>query len=273
MEIGNKTGEPTATQKPATKILEDLGKAIPALAAIVVVLSLVFETSFLLRVGIGFLSYYSWQDFIRNAVIWIPSLLLAVIWPLFVSAGLVMSKRQASDIKRLEGELVELGGTVPSRQKLRLWARLKRDARTVSFWMYLLGAAFSIFLLVLEAYFAASLSFVLTIWAYYSTSPRLIEDLGDAFSKTFLESKAVVSGLLFALLIAALLGGAESALRLGTAETTRVQLKGNPSDAANVMHCNVLRALNAALLAMCNGQMTVINNSFIESVTYDVKSK
>jgi hypothetical protein len=68
----NMAGTEEAKSDPALGNLADFAKAIPAGVAVLVLFSLIYEASFLYPLGLGFLSYYTWQDFLHRAVVWLP---------------------------------------------------------------------------------------------------------------------------------------------------------------------------------------------------------
>ena len=277
----SETTEPIATREPI-RALENLGKTMPALAAMVVVLSLVFETSFLLPIGLSFLSYYSWQDFIRNALVWIPGLLLIAVYPIGLSISLMMLKRQNEDIERLDGiiiqlekELAALGEKVEPKPKFRrrFWfLPTLKDLRDVRFWVFVSCFLGGIYLSTLpHTTFVVFLINFFGVYVLVSEPDGFGDHFGKALATTLLDRRALIGGFLLALLVVCLLGLLDSRLSLQRAETTRIQLRGDQSSAAK--QCNVLRALSTVVLAVCDGRVTLISNSFIEFVRYDIEPK
>ena len=58
--------EPSGLPPTTLGNLQDFAKSVPALIAMLVLVSLCYEASFLLPIGLGFLSFYTWQDFLHR---------------------------------------------------------------------------------------------------------------------------------------------------------------------------------------------------------------
>jgi hypothetical protein len=267
----------TPTTKSASTSLEEFGKAIPALAVIVVLLSLVYEAAFLWPIGITFLVYYSWQDFLRNAIFSIPALIPLISVPMIASTGLKevrelwgRKKKLEERIKELEAKIVARGGTLPKESHDRV--NYLGAPTSVRLWMFLLSVAGCVYeafqpspnIIALMALLVFAMFLILA-----ENNPAGEGDSATLLARTFLQRRAFVGMLLFAALLAAYLGGNDGRNRLAGAEGARVRLRGDRSGVERTMQCNVLRELNNVLLAICDSRVTAINTAFVESVQYE----
>jgi hypothetical protein len=260
--------EPPVLPIPTLGNLQDFAKATPALVAILVLVSLCYEASFVLPIGLGFLSFYTWQDFLHRAVVWLPILLIwrmyGAIWT--TQASMFVKQRKVS--KDIDEKIKQSG--IKFRRFQFFWPALKDVAKIPYFYAALLFLGLSLWQFLLPPrHFGIGMVFGL-IGTYFSLiGSKGVDEFAQTFTSLTFNRKVLTKELLWLVGIAILWGGFAGRSDIANPETTQIEVKSDAGP-AQIRTCNVFRELNSIILAVCDHHVTALNMASIISIRYDI---
>jgi hypothetical protein len=238
--------------------LQEFSKITPALIGLTLLLSVIYEASYFYPLSLRFLLYYEVEDFVRNAIAWIPALLILAIAEVLIGGSwMLLSKFRREQHSRLT--FLSLGKAVATK------------------WQFYVGILFALFALaefVMEedphpAVLVTNL--VIAFFWFAMCFNGLVDAYATAVGSIEVSApRTLFYSLAFVLILVTQWGSFTSRADLKSPENAWIEVKRTEAQEPQKLHCTVLRELAATVIAICGGDIYAIKTTEIRTVRYEL---